>query len=106
MQAHFNKNQTVSKVQMSNRQFNSFSGDTLPCAAGFVCLGGSDVATPTDGVIGYPCPVGHYCPEASVIEQPCNKGSYAPATAMSEFFVRGVFILLNVKEKTTGCLLT
>ena len=57
-------------------------GSTLPCTAGYVCLGGSDVATPTDGVKGYPCPVGHYCPEASPIEQPCNKGTYAPAIAM------------------------
>ena len=71
----------------------------MPCAAGYVCLGGSDVATPTDGVLGYPCPVGHYCPEANVIEQPCNKGSYAPATAMSQLFAHRVFILLNVKEE-------
>ena len=58
------------------------AGNTLPCAAGYVCLGGSDVATPTDGVMGYPCPVGFYCPEGSPMEISCNKGSYAPAIAM------------------------
>jgi len=36
--------------------------DPPNCAAGYVCLGGSYTATPTDGTIGYKCPKGFYCP--------------------------------------------
>lgn len=79
---HFNTSTIfISKIIPVNISFG-IAGETLPCAAGYVCLGGSDVATPTDGVMGYPCPVGNYCPEGSTMEIPCNKGSYAPAIAM------------------------
>ncbi len=37
--------------------------DPPKCRAGFVCRSASKTPTPTDGVKGYPCPMGHYCPE-------------------------------------------
>jgi hypothetical protein len=58
------------------------SGYSLPCAAGFICLAGSNVAKPTDGVKGYICPAGHYCLQGAVIERPCAKGTYAPSRGL------------------------
>ena len=37
---------------------------------------------PTDGIIGYVCPAGHYCLAGAVIETPCDKGTYAPQTGL------------------------
>ena len=36
--------------------------------------------TPTDGVTGDVCPVGHYCPEASTYPLPCDEGYYLDST--------------------------
>ena len=47
---------------------------------------GSNVATPTDRVIGYICPVGYYCLEGAVIELACAPGTYQQATGKGEFF--------------------
>ncbi|KAH3750553.1 hypothetical protein DPMN_185080 [Dreissena polymorpha] len=52
----------------------------LRCAAGYICMTGSNVATPTDRVIGYICPVGYYCLEGAVIELACAPGTYQQAT--------------------------
>ncbi len=32
------------------------------CQAGYVCLEGSSMNKPTDGIVGYLCPPGSYCP--------------------------------------------
>ena len=45
---------------------------------------GSDKANPTDGIIGYVCPVGHYCPEGAVIETTCARGYYSPMTGLGK----------------------
>lgn len=49
------------------------------CAYRYVCLGGSSTPTPSDGLHGYLCPVGHHCPVGSAREVPCDPGSYSPA---------------------------
>ena len=59
----------------------------MPCDAGYICLGGSDVPRPTDNVIGYICPEGHYCLSAAVKETPCEKGYYAPAQGLGKYRV-------------------
>lgn len=37
------------------------------CAAGYVCVVGAKSSTPTDGVTGYKCPVGYYCPSSPTL---------------------------------------
>ena len=58
------------------------SGTALTCDAGYICLTGSNVPNPTDGIIGYICPAGHYCLAGAVVETPCDKGTYAPQTGL------------------------
>ena len=57
-----------------------FLGYSLRCDAGYICLTGSHIPNPTDNVIGYVCPVGHYCPEGAVGELECDLGYYSPTT--------------------------
>ncbi|XP_052778533.1 multiple epidermal growth factor-like domains protein 6 [Mya arenaria] len=49
---------------------------SLPCTAGYICLMGSDIATPTDNIIGYICPAGHYRLSGDIQETPCSPGTY------------------------------
>lgn len=67
---------------------------SLPCSAGYICLTGSDVPNPTDGVKGYICPVGHYCTEGAVTETPCDRGTYAPSQGLGEGLVQNYGIIL------------
>ncbi|KAK6295630.1 hypothetical protein J4Q44_G00333430 [Coregonus suidteri] len=53
--------------------------DAAPCSAGYVCLGGSSSAHPSDGLHGYLCPTGHRCPVGTASEVPCEPGIYSPA---------------------------
>jgi hypothetical protein len=50
------------------------------CTPGYVCLGGTTTATPTNNVTekGYVCPRGFYCPAGSSIELSCPPGTYQP----------------------------
>ncbi|WAR26197.1 hypothetical protein MAR_011901 [Mya arenaria] len=50
--------------------------ESLPCTAGYICLMGSDIATPTDNIIGYICPAGHYRLSGDIQETPCSPGTY------------------------------
>ena len=71
---------------------------TAPCAAGFYCLGGAKVSSPTEGfssgyvcsldgsqaaasmsppLTGDLCPPGHYGPQGSSNPQPCPAGTYS-----------------------------
>lgn len=36
--------------------------DPPKCSPGFVCRRACSTPNPTDGIKGYPCPIGHYCP--------------------------------------------
>jgi hypothetical protein len=49
---------------------------------GYVCLAGSDTATPTNGINGYICPAGSYCPEGSTIETFCPAGTFSNSTGL------------------------
>ena len=44
--------------------------------SGYYCILGASTDTPTDGVTGDICPVGHYCPEMSSDPSPCNTGFF------------------------------
>ena len=61
-----------------------FIGYSLPCDPGYVCLTGSDVATPTDGIVGYACPAGYYCLGGAIQETPCPRGYYQSQTGKGE----------------------
>ncbi len=52
--------------------------ECLPCTAGYVCLGGTNVATPTNSATdgGEECPVGYYCPTGTYKPLSCPKGTY------------------------------
>ncbi|RUS80922.1 hypothetical protein EGW08_011303, partial [Elysia chlorotica] len=52
------------------------SSVTGQCAAGYYCIQGASVATPTDGVTGDICPVGNYCPIGSSSPTPCSITTY------------------------------
>ncbi|PFH32688.1 GCC2 and GCC3 domain-containing protein [Besnoitia besnoiti] len=49
-----------------------------PCSAGFICLGGAQVAAPTDNQTGRACPAGGFCPEGATTNAPCPAGTYNP----------------------------
>ncbi|NXA38995.1 AB24G protein, partial [Eudromia elegans] len=57
------------------------SGLTTPsghCSPGYYCVARAHTPTPTDGVSGAPCPIGHFCPLGSRSPAPCPSGSYMP----------------------------
>ena len=58
-------------------------GLTVPpanCSARYYCSGNATVATPTDGVTGNVCPVGHYYPAGSGQPVPCGDGTFTDTT--------------------------
>lgn len=47
------------------------------CDAGYVCVSGSNSSSPVDGVTGFICPVGHYCPAGSGQGTKCPLGTFS-----------------------------
>ncbi|CAN0585188.1 unnamed protein product, partial [Ectocarpus sp. 12 AP-2014] len=43
---------------------------------------GAESSQPVDGVTGYPCPRGTYCPAGSSFPHGCAPGTYNPSEAM------------------------
>ncbi|NWX84903.1 AB24G protein, partial [Nothoprocta pentlandii] len=59
--------------------FCNGSGLTAPsghCSPGYYCVTRAHTPTPTDGLSGAPCPIGHFCPLGSRSPAPCPPGSY------------------------------
>ncbi|XP_040546472.1 zonadhesin-like isoform X6 [Gallus gallus] len=56
---------------------------TSLCNAGYVCLEGSSAPCPSDGVYGYRCPSGFYCPAGTGLELPCEPGTFSPMPGAS-----------------------
>ncbi|KAM8989363.1 uncharacterized protein PRD47_016786 [Ara ararauna] len=56
---------------------------TSPCNAGYVCLEGNSAPCPSDGIRGYRCPSGFYCPAGTVLELPCEPGTFSPVPGSS-----------------------
>ncbi|XP_032305021.1 zonadhesin-like isoform X2 [Coturnix japonica] len=59
------------------------SGQRAPtghCSPGYYCVSRAQTPTPTDGLSGAPCPLGHFCPLGSRSPEPCPSGSYMPQT--------------------------
>jgi len=56
-----------------------------PCTPGYVCLGGTRSATPTNASTdaGFPCPPGFFCPQGSSTEKACPAGRYNPLSRKS-----------------------
>ncbi|KAI4538854.1 hypothetical protein MG293_011121, partial [Ovis ammon polii] len=52
--------------------------DAGVCDAGYICLGGSVVPSPSDGAHGYRCPPGFRCPAGAHSELPCEPGTFSP----------------------------
>ncbi|XP_072282810.1 uncharacterized protein [Pyxicephalus adspersus] len=52
---------------------SSISGN---CSAGFYCVMGASVESPSDGSTGALCPKGHYCLSGATVPLPCRKGFY------------------------------
>lgn len=48
------------------------------CVLRYICLGGSSVPSPTDGIHGYKCPPGFFCPPGAHHELPCKPGTFSP----------------------------
>ncbi|XP_026534414.1 neurogenic locus notch homolog protein 4-like [Notechis scutatus] len=55
----------------------------LPCNEGYVCLEGNSVPCPNDGIHGYRCPKGFYCPQGASSEVPCEPGMFSPTDGAS-----------------------
>ncbi|POI29228.1 hypothetical protein CIB84_007024, partial [Bambusicola thoracicus] len=49
----------------------------------YVCLEGSSAPCPSDGVYGYRCPSGFYCPAGTGLELPCEPGTFSPMPGAS-----------------------
>nr|XP_032658237.1 neurogenic locus notch homolog protein 3-like [Chelonoidis abingdonii] len=56
------------------------------CSPGFYCIGGARTPTPTDGLSGAPCPMGHFCPLGTKNPIPCSPGTYMPQTHGEECY--------------------
>jgi len=54
------------------------------CFEGFICLGGSDIPNPKDGVKGQLCDPGHYCLQGTLAMAQCPAGSYEPRYGNSD----------------------
>ncbi|OAF66035.1 hypothetical protein A3Q56_06248, partial [Intoshia linei] len=52
----------------------NFEGD---CTAGFFCVSAAKSSTPIDGVTGYPCPNGFYCPKGTTSKLICAEKTYS-----------------------------
>ncbi|KFH15614.1 GCC2 and GCC3 domain-containing protein [Toxoplasma gondii MAS] len=48
------------------------------CEAGYLCIRGATVSTPTDGVTGSLCPLGYYCGSGAQQPESCPQGAYIP----------------------------
>ncbi|XP_023817540.1 zonadhesin-like isoform X2 [Oryzias latipes] len=48
-----------------------------PCDAGFVCVRGASEASPSDGLRGFSCPLGYFCPVGTSVPKPCPKGTFS-----------------------------
>ena len=90
------------------RMYCSSEGLTKPdglCSPGYYCSLGANTSSPTDGLTGGTCPLGHYCVAGSTLNetpcpigtfnnqtgitskaecQGCTPGSYCPRTGLSE----------------------
>ena len=47
------------------------------CDAGFVCVSASNTSRPEDGMTGYECLPGYYCPKGSDQGIKCPKGTFS-----------------------------
>ncbi|XP_056365473.1 multiple epidermal growth factor-like domains protein 6 [Oenanthe melanoleuca] len=56
---------------------------TSLCDPGYVCLEGNSSPCPSDGIRGYRCPSGSYCPAGSGLELPCEPGTFSPMPGAS-----------------------
>ena len=57
------------------RGFFCLNGVTTDkCNGGYLCLTGSDIPNPTDGIRGRICRLGYYCPPGALEEQKCPPG--------------------------------
>ena len=62
------------------------SGLTQPsgeCDPGYYCSGGAAIGSPSDGMTGDICPLGHFCVSGSSTPAPCLPGTYANSTGLS-----------------------
>lgn len=50
------------------------------CCCRYYCVSRAQTPTPTDGLSGAPCLLGHFCPPGSRSPEPCPAGSYMPHT--------------------------
>jgi len=49
----------------------------------YVCLEGNSAPCPSDGIHGYKCPSGFYCPAGTGLELPCEPGTFSPVPGAS-----------------------
>ena len=63
---------------------NALGAVSGPCDAGYYCIAGASSSHPVDGLHGNPCPLGAYCPVASVSPVPCPVGTYLPSAGSGD----------------------
>ncbi|KAL2295828.1 hypothetical protein Nmel_017352 [Mimus melanotis] len=68
-------------AQLNQAAF-SRAGSGITCPS-YVCLEGSSSPCPSDGIHGYRCPSGSYCPAGSGLELPCEPGTFSPVPGAS-----------------------
>lgn len=53
------------------------------CSAGYYCSSRAIMDSPSDGVTGDPCTIGHYCPLGTAVPVPCGDGTFMAKTGAS-----------------------
>lgn len=62
--------------------FTGLMQPTGLCDAGYVCVSGSNSSRPTDGITGYECLAGYFCPEGSDQGLKCPAGTFSDAVGL------------------------
>ncbi|XP_070399343.1 multiple epidermal growth factor-like domains protein 6 [Nothobranchius furzeri] len=53
-----------------------------PCQAGYFCKLGASSSSPLDGLFGFLCPLGHYCPSGTTAPKVCPEGRWSNSSGL------------------------
>ena len=76
---HSTQNLNIDKFLLVKFEFSHSLQVEKDCQRGYICLRGSDIPNPTDGVKGRICPAGSFCLAGDATDTRCPVNSYQPS---------------------------